>query len=197
MAETLVKIRALKELGVHAWPLDTVALSKQQAYVAHVQMRRPSMTARIERQRQTVEITCFLRWCAESGHVEALTLRAAGNRLPSAQAEHRQRRVCRPRVDKLPSMHPLIETHRDELLALARRRGITGVRVFGSMSRGDVTDRSDVDLLVTLSPGTSALALGGLLLDAQELLGRRVDVVTEASLHPALRESVIAGAVPL
>ena len=97
-------------------------------------------------------------------------------------------------------MHPLIETHRAELLALARRRGMTGVRVFGSMSRGDgieSTDLSDVDLLVTLAPGTSALALGGLLLDAQELLGRRVDVVTEASLHPALRESVMAGAVPL
>ena len=100
----------------------------------------------------------------------------------------------------LPPMHPLIETHRAELLALASRRGVTGVRVFGSMSRGDGSDtgrNSDVDLLVTLAPGISALALGGLLLDAQELLGRRVDVVTEASLHPALRESVIAGAVPL
>jgi hypothetical protein len=94
-------------------------------------------------------------------------------------------------------MHPLIETHRAELLALARRRGVTGVRVFGSMSRGDGSDNSDVDLLVTLAPGTSALALGGLLLDAQELLGRRVDVVTEASLHPALRDSVVAGAVLL
>lgn len=94
-------------------------------------------------------------------------------------------------------MHPLIETHRAELLALARRRGVTGVRVFGSMSRGDGSDNSDVDLLVTLPPGTSALALGGLLMDAQERLGRRVDVVTESSLHPALRESVVAGAVPL
>jgi predicted nucleotidyltransferase len=36
-----------------------------------------------------------------------------------------------------------------------------------------------------------------LLLDAQELLGRRVDVVTEASLHPALRDRVLADAVPL
>ena len=100
----------------------------------------------------------------------------------------------------LPVMHPLIETHRAELLALARRRGMTGVRVFGSMSRGDgtdITDDSDVDLLVTLAPGTSALALGGLLLDAQDLLGRRVDVVTEAGLHPALRERVMAFAVPL
>ena len=98
-------------------------------------------------------------------------------------------------------MHPLIETHRAELLTLARRRGVTGVRVFGSMSRGDGSDdtseNSDVDLLVTLAPGISGLALGGLLLDAQDLLGRRVDVVTEASLHPALRERVMAGAVPL
>lgn len=94
-------------------------------------------------------------------------------------------------------MHALIEFHRAELLALARRRGVTGVRIFGSMSRGDGSDNSDVDLLVTLAPGTSALALGGLLLDAQDLLGRRVDVVTEASLHPALRERVMANAVPL
>jgi predicted nucleotidyltransferase len=97
-------------------------------------------------------------------------------------------------------MHPLIEAHRAELLALARKRGITSVRIFGSMSRGDgsgSSDGSDVDLLVTLTPGTSGLALGGLLLDAQELLGRRVDVVTEASLHPALRDRVVSSAVPL
>ncbi len=94
-------------------------------------------------------------------------------------------------------MHPIIESHRDELIALARRRGVTGIRVFGSMSRGDADENSDVDLLVTLSPGTSALALGGLLRDAEDLLGRRVDVVTEASLHPALRERVLADAVPL
>lgn len=61
MMATVRKIRALKGLGVHGWPLDSLALSKQQAYAAHVQMRRPSMTARIEERRQTVEIICFLR----------------------------------------------------------------------------------------------------------------------------------------
>lgn len=118
---------------------------------------------------------------------------------PSSSRPHQPRHcsVRRLGTATLPSMHPLIETHRTELLALARRRGVTGVRVFGSMSRGDGSDNSDVDLLVTLAPGTSALALGGLLLDAQELLGRRVDVVTEASLHPAMRERVMAVAVPL
>ena len=94
-------------------------------------------------------------------------------------------------------MHPLIEAHRNELIALARRRGVTSVRVFGSMRRDDARDDSDVDLLVTLAPGTSALAMGGLLMDAQDLLGRRVDVVTEAGLQPALRARVLADALPL
>jgi len=94
-------------------------------------------------------------------------------------------------------MHPLIESHRDELLAIARRRGAVNVRVFGSMARGDAGDDSDVDLLVTLAPGVSGLALGGLLLDVQELLGRRVDIVTEGGLHPALRERVLGEAQAL
>ena len=97
-------------------------------------------------------------------------------------------------------MHSLIEARRTELLALARRRGVTSVRVFGSMSRGDDNDstgNSDVDLVAILTPGTSSLALGGLLLDAQELLGRRVDVATETSLQPALRHRVMAEALPL
>lgn len=94
-------------------------------------------------------------------------------------------------------MHPLIETHRQQLLHLARLHGLGNMRVFGSMARGDADDDSDVDLLVTLPAGTSGLALGGLLMDAQELLGRPVDVLTEAALHPALRERVLASCVAL
>ena len=94
-------------------------------------------------------------------------------------------------------MHPLITTHRQALRALAQRRGAVSVHIFGSMARDDGNDNSDVDLLVALAPGVSGLALGGMLLDAQELLGRRVDVVTQAGLHPALRERVLAEAVLL
>ena len=65
--------------------------------------------------------------------------------------------------------------------------------MFGSMARGDADTKelSDVDLLVTLPADRTGLALGALLMDVQELLGRRVDVVTEASLHPAFRERVL------
>ena len=90
-------------------------------------------------------------------------------------------------------MHDLIESRRAEIRALAERHGFREVRVFGSMARGDADTKelSDVDLLVTLPAGRTGLALGALLMDVQELLGRRVDVVTEASLHPAFREQVL------
>ena len=94
-------------------------------------------------------------------------------------------------------MHPLIENRRSEILALAERHGIRNVRVFGSMARDDASDASDVDLLVSLAPGRSGLALGGLLMDMQDLLQRRVEVVTEGGLHPALRERVLREAQPL
>ena len=94
-------------------------------------------------------------------------------------------------------MHPLIEQHRSEILALAEKRGITDVRVFGSMARGDANEASDVDLLVTLPAGKSGLALGGLLMDVQDLLGRRVDVLTEPALHPLLRTRVLMESIPL
>ena len=94
-------------------------------------------------------------------------------------------------------MHPLIETHRAEIVALAARHGVQSVRLFGSMARGDWSDRSDVDLLVTLASGATGLALGGLLMDVQDLLQRKVDVVTEGALHPAIRERVLNEAQPL
>ncbi len=94
-------------------------------------------------------------------------------------------------------MHALIETHRQQLVELAHRHGVSNLRVFGSMARGDADDSSDVDLLVTLPAGTSGLALGGLLMDAQDLLGRPVVVLTESALHPALRDQVLGTCIVL
>ncbi len=94
-------------------------------------------------------------------------------------------------------MHPLIESHRAEIREIAARYGIERVRIFGSMARDDANTDSDVDLLVSLPRGKSGLALGGLLMDVQDLLNRRVDVVTEGGLHPALRDRVLREAQPL
>jgi len=94
-------------------------------------------------------------------------------------------------------MHSLIEQHRSEILAIAARHGIQDVRVFGSMARGDAGETGDVDLLVSLPPQRTGLSLGALLMDVQDLLQRRVDVVTEKGLHPALRERILQEAQPL
>ena len=88
-------------------------------------------------------------------------------------------------------MHPLIESHRAKILDLAHHHGLRDVRLFGSMARDDGNDASDVDLLVTLAPGATGLALGGMLMDVQDLLHRRVDIVTEEGLHPAFRQRVL------
>ena len=94
-------------------------------------------------------------------------------------------------------MDPLIEAHRSEILAMAERNGLRNVRVFGSMARGDADETSDVDLLVTLPPDTSGLALFGLEIDVEKLLGRPVDVLTEGCLHDMFRERVLREAKPL
>ena len=94
-------------------------------------------------------------------------------------------------------MHAVISRHRAEILAIAQRHGLRDVRVFGSMARGDADDDSDVDLLVSLPPERTGLALGALLMEVQDLLQRRVDVVTEKSLHPLVRDHVLKEAQPL
>jgi len=90
-----------------------------------------------------------------------------------------------------------LKSKREEILRLAARRGVRGVRVFGSAARGDAGPDSDVDFLVDLEPGRSLLDLGGLLMDLQDLLGRPVDVVTEAGLRDRIRRQVLEEAVPL
>jgi predicted nucleotidyltransferase len=90
-----------------------------------------------------------------------------------------------------------LRERRDEIIAVARARGASHVRVFGSVARGDATDTSDVDFLVDLEPGRSLLDLGGLLMDLQDLLQRDVDVVTERGLRPRVADRVLADAVEL
>lgn len=90
-----------------------------------------------------------------------------------------------------------LRSHRSEILRIARARGASHVRVFGSVARGDAADSSDVDFLVDLDPDRGLFDLGGLLMDLRDLLGHDVDVVTEAGLRPRVAERVLADAVEL
>jgi predicted nucleotidyltransferase len=94
-------------------------------------------------------------------------------------------------------MVDLVQAKREQILRLARRHGVTEVRVFGSMARGDAGPQSDVDLLVEIGPEPSAWFPGGLVADLEELLGRRVQVITERGLDELLRDRVLEEAIPL
>lgn len=85
----------------------------------------------------------------------------------------------------------IIGDKREVILALAAKYGASNVRVFGSVAEGKADEASDVDFLVDMAPGRSLFDMGGLLMDLQNLLGRKVDVVTEAGLHWYIRDRVI------
>lgn len=90
-----------------------------------------------------------------------------------------------------------IQAKRDMIVALAAKHGAHNVRVFGSVTRDEAGPQSDVDILVDLDSDRSLLDLGGLLMDLEELLGRKVDVVTEKGLHWYIRDKVLKEAVRL
>ncbi len=95
------------------------------------------------------------------------------------------------------NINDLLKGKRDEILHIAARHGAYNVRVFGSAARGEAGPESDVDFLVEVGPERTPFFPGGLLADLEELLGCKVDIVTEDGLHWYIRERVIKEAVPL
>ncbi len=94
-------------------------------------------------------------------------------------------------------LEELLQQKRQEILKIAAKHGAYNVRIFGSVARGEADEHSDVDMLVELAPGRSLFDLGGVLTDVENLLGCRVDVVTERGLRKRIRERVLKEAVPL
>ena len=84
---------------------------------------------------------------------------------------------------------------RPQILAAAAASGARHLRVFGSAARGEEGEESDVDFLVSLERGRTLLDLARLETRLEQLLGRRVDVVTEQSLREPIRATALREAV--
>lgn len=95
------------------------------------------------------------------------------------------------------SLTQLLTDKREDILAIAGKHGACNVRVFGSAARGEAGPDSDVDLLVDVLPVHSAWFPGGLLIELEQLLGRKVDIVEPDGLHWYIRDKVLSEAVPL
>lgn len=90
-----------------------------------------------------------------------------------------------------------LRRRRRAVLEAAARGGASNVRVFGSVARGEETEQSDVDLLVDLDTEVGLVGLAGLAREIGDVLGVDVDVVPADSLKPAMRDQVLAEAIPL
>ena len=71
------------------------------------------------------------------------------------------------------------------------------MRIFGSVARGEADETSDIDFLVDMESDRSLLDVAALLADLRELLGRKVDVVSEKGLYWLLRRRILKEAKPL
>ena len=91
----------------------------------------------------------------------------------------------------------VIKEKREDILGIAARHGARNVRVFGSVARAEAGRDSDVDFLIELEPGRTLLDHAALYLELKQLLGCEVDVVTERSLRPSIRERVLREAAPI
>ena len=84
---------------------------------------------------------------------------------------------------------------REAIYQAAAESGARDVRVFGSVARGEECESSDIDFLVTLEPGRTLLDIARLEVRLEDLLGRRVDVVTENGLREPIRSTALREAV--
>ena len=91
----------------------------------------------------------------------------------------------------------VLREKREEILALAAKHKASRVRLFGSVVRGEDTPESDVDFLVAFEPEASLLDRIRLINDLEDLLGRKVEVVREDTVHWFIRNRVLQEAQAL
>ncbi len=89
------------------------------------------------------------------------------------------------------------EQTRRRIREIASRHGVSDIRVFGSVARGDAAPESDIDFLIEVSGPTTPWFPGGLVAELEELLGRRVDVVEADAVREDMRERILQEAQPL
>lgn len=90
-----------------------------------------------------------------------------------------------------------LRRQRRRLLDSAKRHGITHLRAFGSLARGEAHEGSDVDLLVDLKAGHTLVDLAAFRREAAEILDLPVDVATADMLKDRVRDEVLSEALPI
>ncbi len=81
-----------------------------------------------------------------------------------------------------------------KIVKVLKAHGIKKAGIFGSYAKGEQKKKSDVDILVEPRRGMG-LEFVGMALELEQVLDRKVDLVTYRSLHPYLKESILSDEV--
>lgn len=95
------------------------------------------------------------------------------------------------------TLEELLKEKREEIIEAAAKHGAQNVRVFGSALHGETGPESDIDLLIEVGETTTPWFPSGLVLELEELLGCKVDILTEQAIHWSIRDEIVRTAVPL
>jgi predicted nucleotidyltransferase len=90
-----------------------------------------------------------------------------------------------------------MQSVRERIIDILRQNSVRRASFFGSIVRGEMTEDSDVDILVEFEGRKSLLDLAHLKNELEDTLNRRVDVLTYRSIHPLLKERIMAEQVPI
>lgn len=136
---------------------------------------------------------------AADAHQAGMTQREIAAALNRSQPEvSRLLKLAGPRFRPRSPLGRLLVERRAEVLAVLEAKGVSEVRVFGSVARGEDDDESDIDLLVAPpAEGLSLMEEAGLQIAVADVLGIEVDVVSEDVLRPKVRERALREAVAL
>lgn len=94
-------------------------------------------------------------------------------------------------------LEELLREKRAEILAVVAKHGAGNVRVFGSVARGESDDQSDIDFLVDLGENLSPWFPVRLIRELENLLGKKVDIVTENGLKERIKHRILQEAIVL
>ncbi|MEW5760910.1 MAG: nucleotidyltransferase family protein [Candidatus Thermoplasmatota archaeon] len=90
-----------------------------------------------------------------------------------------------------------IETIKEKVIPILKRYGVEKAGIFGSIVRGEATEKSDIDILVEIKSDISLLDFVGLKLELEEALGRNVDLGEYDTIKPIIKERILKEVVTI
>jgi predicted nucleotidyltransferase len=94
-------------------------------------------------------------------------------------------------------MSDQMQAVKDKISEILRKNGVERAAFFGSIVRDEMTEESDIDILIEFEGRRSLLDLAHLKNELEDTVNRRVDLLTYKSLHPKLKDRILAEQVPI